>query len=157
MRKPELALALLLAHAGFGCKSEIDELVESERRRGGGSEVPGQFVGTGTDPATGLPIGYPPSLPMIAGARAISGGVDPGVVRTATLVIDGRTVEQVETELRAALAARNARVVNEFAPPDGSTQLRIDLGDQYATVILSDDHGRVRMDTTAIDRRTPRR
>lgn len=151
-------VAVLLAATLLGCeKSPGEQLREAERHRRGGARVPAQFVGGGTDEATGLPVGYPPSLPMLEGARAIGGGVDPGVVRTSTLVFDGKSVGQVETELRAALAARNARVVNVFEPPDGSKQFRIDLGDQYATVILSDDHGRVRMDTTAIDRRPQQR
>lgn len=153
MRRPELAVRLLLVLALGACKSDADQIREAQRRGAGRDGVPTESVGSGIDPRTGLPIGYPPSLPMLPGARALSGGVDPGVVRTATLVFDGRAVADVERELRAALAARNARVVNTFAPPDGSTQLRIDLGDGYATVILSDDHGRVRMDTTAIDRR----
>lgn len=153
MRRPELALGLLITLGAAACKSDADQIREAQRLGAGRDGVPAEAVGSGIDPRTGLPIGYPPSLPLLPGGRALGGGVDPGVVRSATLVFDGRTVADVDRELRAALAARNARVVNTFAPPDGSTQLRIDLGDGYATVILSDDHGRVRMDTTAIDRR----
>lgn len=158
MRDRRGAFALVLALACVACrKSPVAELVEAERNRGGGGHVPEQAIGSGTDPSTGLPVGYPPSLPMLQGARALSGGVDPGVVRTSTLVFEGRSVSEVEAELRSALTAHGQRIVDVFAPADGSKQFRIDLGEQYATVILSDDHGRVRMDTTAIDRRRPSR
>ncbi len=146
-------LVLLTWIALTACESRAGQIEAAQRRTGALDRVPTSEVGGGVDPTSGLPIGYPPSLPLVPGWRAMSGGVDPGVVRTSTLVYDGRSVAEVEQALRAALEERNARVVNVFTPRDGSTQLRIDLGDGYATVILSDDHGRVRFDTTAIDRR----
>lgn len=169
MRRPELharcrarrlrlpALTVVALATLGACEKRAEQIEAAQRRTGGLDRVPTSEVGGGVDPTNGLPVGYPPSLPLVPGWRAMSGGVDPGVVRTSTLVYDGRTVAEVERELRAALAERNARVVNVFAPRDGSTQLRIDLGDGYATVILSDDHGRVRFDTTALDRRRPAR
>jgi hypothetical protein len=140
-----------------GCRSDADQIAAATERTGDLVRVPPSAVGGGLDPATGLPVGYPPAMPLVPGGEALSGGVDPGVIRTATLVYDGMTVETYVEALRAALEAHDQRIVTSFDTATGSKQMRVDLRSGYANLIVADDHGRVRVDVTAMDRapRTP--
>lgn len=137
------------------CKDHVEEIRQAQAATRSTDRVPPQAVGYGTDPDTGLPLGYPPRLPLVPGGRALSGGVDPGVIRTATLVYDGMSVQQYVDALNAALTANGQRLVRTFDTETGSKQLRVDLGSGYASVVVTDNQGQVRVDISAIDRATP--
>jgi hypothetical protein len=146
-----MLLCVVVVCAG-ACSRGADEIREAERRTGNLDRVPPAAIGSGNDPATGLPVGYPPGLPLVPGGRAISGGVDPGVIRTATLVYEGMTVATYAEGLRVALEANGQRIISTFDTPSGSKQIRVDLGAGTANLIVADDQGRVRVDVTAMDR-----
>lgn len=151
MRRTELALAIAVSLAG--CRGdEVEEINRAQARTRGTDRVPVSAVAEGNDPETGLPLGYPPNMPLVPGGRALSGGVDPGVIRTATLSYDDLTVDAYIEALRALLEADHKRIVGTFTTESGSKQLRVDLGSGYASVIVADAQGQLRVDVSAIDR-----
>ena len=147
-----LELAILVATAMGGCHDDVGEIRRAQQRTRGTDRVPVSAVAEGNDPETGLPLGYPPSMPLVPGGRALSGGVDPGVIRTCTLSYDHLTIDGYIEALNRLLEADHKRVVRTFTTESGSKQLRLDLGDGYASVIVADAQGQLRVDVSALDR-----
>lgn len=151
MRRELLVILLLGA-----CKSEQEELVEQLARQPRG-HVPPMAVGAGTE-ANGLPLGYPERLPLVPGGEAVGGGVDPGVIRTATIRYPHLGVTAYVTALEAALRERGQRIVTSFETASGSRQMRIDVGEGYANLVVAPETpegGSVRVDVTMMEPRTP--
>lgn len=143
-------LAFLLTACGKDPELQEIERAMAERPRDQG--VPTAAIGGGIDPATSLPVGYPPSLPIVPGFEILSGGVEPGAIRTTTLEYDGMTVDGYRDALAAAMQALGQRIERDDPTPNGGRRLRLGIGERRATAVVTPGQGDVRVDFMMVDR-----
>lgn len=148
MRTRDAMLAITLVVAGCSDDDELQRAIESQRS---GPGVPASAVGGGIERETGLPVGYPLGLPFVAGGRAISGGVDPGRVRTATVLYDDMTVDEYKAALAAAMQSHGQRIESDITSGTGARLFRLDLGDAHASAIVNAERGGLRVDFTMLE------
>ncbi|MFO0692430.1 MAG: hypothetical protein U0230_02635 [Polyangiales bacterium] len=146
---PLLAAALTLPVAMGACRDDAAEIEAAQRAAHTGS-MPPTAVGGGLDPASGLPVGYPPDVPLVPGAEAVSGGVDPGVVRTALLRYRMPQAAFVEALVRA-LEEASFRIVDRHASSTGAVHLRAEKGDRGVSFVVADENGTTRVDVVSRD------
>jgi len=157
LRERIAALATLgcVSVSGPACSGDSDEIDRVIARQPRGSGVPDNAVGGGTDDSTGAPVGYPTRLPVVPGGRAVSGGVDPGVVRTATLVYENMTSAEYRDALAAMMQPLGQRITSDNETPSGSRRLRLAIGTANASALVLPEGGGIRVTFTMMDRETP--
>ena len=147
--EPLLGAALSLAVVTGACRNDAAE-IEAAQRAAHTQAMPATAVGGGADPGTGLPVGYPPDVPLVPGAEAVSGGVDPGVVRTALLRYRMPQAAFVEALVRA-LEEASFRIVDRHASSTGAVHLRAEKGDRGVSFVVADENGTTRVDVVSRD------
>lgn len=153
MRARDAIACLALVAA---CSNDEEELRRAIEQQRAGSGIPASAVGGGIDEETGLPVGYPTGLPFIPGGRAISGGVDPGRVRTATVLYDDITVDEYKARLASAMQPLGQRIESDITSGTGARLLRLDLGEAHASAIVNTERGGLRIDFTMLELRSRR-
>lgn len=97
----------------------------------------GEVAGAAVSSA-GAPVGYPEGFPLVAGYTVVSGSVDPGVVRTATL-----TYELDATALADALVAQAGAegftLAERESSPGGTVRLRFERGRADVSAAIRSD------------------
>lgn len=153
-RAPLLGATLALVVASASCRDEAAE-IEAAQRAAHAETVPATAAGGGVDPSNGLPLGYPPDVPLVPGAEAVSGGVDPGVVRTALLRYGMPRDAYVEA-LAQALEAASFRIVDRRTSSTGAVHLRAEKGERGVSFVVADENGTTRVDVVSRDVPAPR-